>query len=387
MTTETSQPIEEEQEAAYRPLVMLVDDDKNLVDGVNDLLNINGYEVWVADDGQQALEMMQERSPDIIISDIAMPVMDGYEFYERVRNNPSWIPIPFLFLSARKQPVDIRRGRELGADEYITKPFDPPDLLLIVNNRWRRTQEIRKATMDKVERIKKQLIYVMGHELNTPLTYIYGYVNLLRDERSMVGEKDLAEMLAGVGRGADRMKRLIDNLLFLIKLDSGVLQDEIRLGAREFDLADSARCVIEDMARLAKESKVTLQLEAPEELIFTGVRLYVKDVLCRLIDNAIKFTYPGTGVVTVRIWQEGEQTRIDVIDNGMGVHPDDQKVIFQRFQQINRETMEQPGTGLGLSISRELMTLMGGDIWVTSAPGEGSTFSLLFPMVVPTSPS
>ena len=379
MTTEPPQATEANQEAAYRPLVLLVDDDQVLVDGVGDLLGINGYEVWVADDGQQALERMQTRSPDIIISDVAMPVMDGFEFYERVRGNPSWIPIPFLFLSARTQPVDIRRGRELGADEYITKPFDPPDLLLIVNNRWRRTQEIRKATMDKVERIKKQLIDVMGHELNTPLMYIYGYVNLLRDERSMVGEKDLAEMLAGVGRGADRMKRLIDNLLFLIKLDSGVLQDEIRLGAREFDLVEIVRGVIEDMERLAEENRVALHLEAPDELIFTGVRFYVKDVLCRLIDNAIKFSHPGTGAVTVRVWREAQQVRIDVIDNGIGIHPDDQKLIFQRFQQINREKMEQPGTGLGLSISRELMTLMDGDIWVTSVPGEGSVFSLSFP--------
>jgi signal transduction histidine kinase len=368
------------QETAYRPMVLIVDDDNNVLEGVADLLEINGYEVWTAEHGQHALELMQTRSPDMIVSDIMMPVMDGYEFYERVRRNPSWIPIPFIFLSARGQPVDVRRGRELGVDEYVVKPFDPQDLLVIIDNRWRRTQEIRRVTRDDVERMKKQMINVMGHELKTPLTYIYGYINLIRDERASLGEQDLVEMLESVERGAERMKRLIDDLLFLIKLDGGVFQDELRFGLREFDLVQAVKEVLDEMAPLAEEGKITLGVEVPEKLELTSMRVYVKDIIRRLVDNGIKFSHAGTGNVTVRVWEEDDCTRIDVVDNGIGIHPDDQKVIFERFQQIDRDDLEQQGTGLGLSISREILELMGGEIWVTSAPGEGSTFSVSFPI-------
>ncbi len=369
-------------DAMDRPMVLLVDDDYSVLEGVADLLEINGYEVWTAENGQHALELMQTRSPDMIVSDVMMPVMDGYEFYERVRSNPSWIPIPFIFLSARSQPVDVRRGRALGVDEYVVKPFDPQDLLLIIENRWRRTQEIRRVTMDSVERVKKQIINVMGHELRTPLTYIYGYINLLRDERSLMEASDLAEMLTGVERGAERMKQLIDDLLFVVKLDGGVLQDEIRLGIREYDLVEIIHSVVEDTSHLAQANKIMVRIEAPEDLRLTGVRVHVKDVLMRLVDNGIKFTNPGTGNVTIRAWEEDGRARIDVIDDGVGIHPDDQKLIFDRLHQINREELEQPGTGLGLSIARELLKLMDGDIWVMSALSEGSTFSVSLPMAL-----
>jgi two-component system sensor histidine kinase/response regulator len=369
-----------DRETLELPMVLLVDDDISVLEGVADLMEINGYEIWTAENGQQALELMQTRSPDMIISDIMMPVMDGYEFYERVRSNPSWIPIPFIFLSARSQPVDVRRGRELGVDEYIVKPFDPQDLLVIIDNRWRRTQEIRRATMESVERVKKQIVDVMGHELRTPLAYIYGYINLLRDERAIMAEQDLAEMMASVERGAERMKRLVDDLLFLVKLDGGVLQDEFRLGLREYNLAEVVRCVVVDTAHLAELNKIVIHVDAPTELRLTGMRVYVRDILTRLVDNGIKFTNPGTGSVTIRVYEEDGFARIDVIDDGIGIHPDDHKRIFQRFQQINREDIEQQGTGLGLSIARELLVLMGGDIWVTSALGEGSTFSVSLPL-------
>jgi signal transduction histidine kinase len=187
-------------------------------------------------------------------------------------------------------------------------------------------------------------------------------------------------MLESVERGAERMKRLIDDLLFLIKLDGGVLQDELRFGLREVDLVQAVKDVLNEMAPVAQEGKITLGVEAPAKLEITSMRVYIKDIVRRLVDNGIKFAHAGTGSVTVRVWEEGSYARIDVMDDGIGIHPDDQKVIFERFQQVAREELEQQGTGLGLSISREILELMGGEIWVTSAPGEGSTFSVSLPI-------
>ena len=110
-------------------LILLVDDNPAILEGVADLLELQGYQVLTASSGNQAVTQMQSKKPDLVISDIMMPGMDGYEFYKVVRSNPEWVPIPFIFLTARGQQRDIRRGNSLGADAYLTKPFEPDDLI------------------------------------------------------------------------------------------------------------------------------------------------------------------------------------------------------------------------------------------------------------------
>src|SRR5690606_31102519 len=177
-----------------RSHILLVDDDRAILEGVADLLSLHGYDVMTAASAKSALKVMQQQVPDLVISDIMMPGMDGYAFYEAVRDNPAWTPIPFIFLAARGQPTDVRRGQSLGADAYVTKPFDPEDLLIAVKARLRRARDIQAAAMSDVEKMKKRLITAFSHELRTPLTIIYGYVNMLRDEHGDLPEAEVDTM-------------------------------------------------------------------------------------------------------------------------------------------------------------------------------------------------
>ena len=138
--------------------VLVVDDDPTILDSVSDLLRISGYRILSATNGIEGLHIMQSNTPDLIIADIMMPEMDGYQFYEAVRENSAWTPIPFIFLTARGEQKDIRRGYMLGADQYLTKPFEAEDLLVAVEKRLERIRAIQAVTKDEVEQVKQQLL-------------------------------------------------------------------------------------------------------------------------------------------------------------------------------------------------------------------------------------
>jgi DNA-binding response OmpR family regulator len=142
------------------------------VNSVVDILTLSDYACLAATDGAESLQVMYRQSPDLILSDITMQTMDGYEFYHAVRANPDWVAIPFIFLTARGQTADIRQGTSLGADHYLVKPFETDDLLATVEARLRRIREIQAAAQTDVERMKQHLMKVFGHELRTPLTHI-----------------------------------------------------------------------------------------------------------------------------------------------------------------------------------------------------------------------
>jgi two-component system sensor histidine kinase/response regulator len=360
--------------------ILLVDDDPAILEGVVDLLQLYGYNLLTASDGKLALEVMQDYTPDLVISDIMMPEMDGYEFYEAVRSRPEWVPIPFIFLTARGQQVDIRRGQSLGADAYLVKPFEPEDLLIAIDARLRRARAIQAVTQADVDQMKQQLITIFSHELRTPLTYIYGYVNLLQDGRNELDSDTVDEMLEGVRLGAERLVKLVEDLMLMVRIDSGVVQIEIDQRSEPVELSGVVTTVLDKYQHLAAKNRVVIKTDIAPGLVISGVRAYVGEVLMRLVENAIKFANPGDGEVVITGAVQDETVAVAVADNGIGISPSNQKDIFERFVQLNRDLLEQQGIGLGLPIARSLMELHGGEITLESQVGKGSVFTLLFPM-------
>lgn len=365
--------------ASDRASVLLVDDDTAILEGVADLLALHGYEVITATDGRSALAAMRQSVPDLVVSDIMMPVMDGYEFYETVRDNPEWTSIPFIFLTARGQRVDVRRGQRLGADAYVTKPFEPEDLLIAVRARLKRVRDIQSAATADVERMKEQLITIFSHELRTPLAYIYGYVNLLREQRDDLDPAAAQEMIEGAHRGTKRLVALVEDLMMLVQIESGVVETEIGLERGQMPVRAIVETVLERHQRPAEERGVALQADVAPDAAECRYSLYIESALSRLVDNAIKFCRKGAGHVTIRARRSADAVELAVVDDGIGIEPAKQQVIFERFYQLNRDVMEQQGIGLGLTLARMLARLHGGDVHVQSAPGAGSTFTISLP--------
>lgn len=361
----------------HTPVILLVDDEPGIREGIADLIRMHSYEVYTAENGEKALQVMKEAVPDLIVSDIMMPTMDGYAFYSAVRDNPSWTTIPFIFLTARSQKADIERGNILGVDDYIIKPFQPEVLLSAITGQLKRIHSITSVVEADVERMKHYLIHLFNHELRTPLTYIYGYINLLQEQMKEYNvDEETGRMLDGIQEGADRLVKLVNDLTLLIRIDSGVVKNEISTHRDFFTMAYIIRNITTNMAAFARDHHVELIADIPDDLEISCYEVYFSDAITRIVENAIKFSKNEGGKVTIRAYEDREVVTIEIEDQGIGVAKEQLKNIFERFEQINRDRYEQQGLGLGLTIARDLILLHDGKLDVQSDLGQGTTFIL-----------
>jgi two-component system, sensor histidine kinase and response regulator len=359
--------------------ILLVDDDYAILDSVSDLLRLSGYQVVTAMNGAAALPLLDKHLPDVVISDIMMPEMNGYELFDAVRSNPAWAAVPFIFLTAKGQHKDIMAGQRIGVDGYVTKPFEPADLLDAIETRLKRAHQLTSITETDLSRMKQEIITLFSHELRTPLTYIVGYVTLLEDHRSCDPES-IDDLVVGVKRGADRLVSLVEDLMLMVRIDGGVVAAEISDKRRTTSLSVMINEVIEQYQEAAEQRRVTIYAQVHDELVVPCMAYYAKDALARLISNAIKFSKREGGDVVIRVKREGSYGVIYVEDNGIGIKPGQQRRLFERFRQLNRDVMEQQGIGLGLTIARSLVRMHGGDIEVMSEVGKGSIFTMRLPL-------
>ncbi len=364
------------------PRILVVEDHEPLLHAIRMVLERAGYTVLTATDGEEGLKVLENTRPDLIVADIMMPHMDGYAFYEAVRARPEGLTIPFIFLTARSTREDILRGKMLGAEDYLTKPFDPETLVVAVRSRLKRAEEIQRATADEFDRLKQQIVTVLSHELRTPLTYISGYTELALEELPSLSVEQLQQFLEGIQRGSERLNRLVQDLLMLMRLDTGQAAAEFRLIVRPHD--NIGTLIQQTVARyepLAAQNGITLEVRlSPQLPVIPLCEPFFTDALGRLVDNAIKFSRGKGNRVTVTARAAGDWVEVSVTDYGIGIRPDAIPHLFERFRQIDRERMEQQGVGLGLAIARELIRLHGGEIAVESRFGEGSTFTIRLPV-------
>jgi len=364
--------------------ILAVEDHDLLLSAIRDILEVEGYEVRTATDGVDALDKLQTFRPDLIIADISMPRMDGYEFFDAVHANPEWVPIPFIFLTARAEREDRLRGKAMGAEDYIIKPFDPQELVVVVNSRIGRARAIRQVTEHEFDELKQQIITLLSHELRTPLTSVYGYTELALEEASSLPPSDFQQFLTGIKKGADRLTRLVEDLLLVVRLDTGELQREFELlGEVQDDVHEIVRRTARVETGRMMHQGVTLDLDVPQALPPVRVHeFFLSDALARLIDNAVKFSRSAEKPVKVSDRAVDDHVEISVRDWGVGIPEAQLDRLFESFGQLNRAKLEQQGAGLGLVICQALIVAMGGRISVTSSQGDtsGSTFTIHLPV-------
>ncbi len=361
--------------------ILVVEDHESLLAAIQHVLEIEDYSVLTAIDGVEALDMMDKVRPDLIVADIMMPRMNGYEFYEAVRARPEWVPIPFIFLTARSEKEDMLKGKSLGVEDYIVKPFDPEELVIAVQARLKRTQAIQEASEADFEQLKQQIVNTLSHELRTPLTYIQGYTALALEDTHTA--KYLQDFLLAIKGGADRLTRLVEDMLLLVQLDTGqAMKDFESLADVQQDLNGIVKHTVQQYAEQASTQDMTLQVETtPNPPQIRLCEPFFVNALGRLVDNAIRFSRNDGKQVTVSIRASDEWGEIIVQDEGIGIATEQVPHLFERFRQIDREEMEQQGAGLGLAIAQGLIALHGGEITVDSKLGEGSTFTIRLPIV------
>jgi two-component system sensor histidine kinase/response regulator len=366
--------------------ILVVEDDHNLMQGICDILELQEYRVLTAANGLDGMEVMNSCTPppDLIVSDIMMPGMNGYEFFEAVRNEERWMSIPFIFLTAKSEKADVRAGKSMGADDYVIKPFDAEDLVIAVDAKLRRSKELGRVRDSHISDVKRQIMVILNHEFRTPLTFVVAYADMLHRDADELSYDEVKTFLTGVNAGADRLRRLIENFILLVELETG---EAVRTFAwRKRPFSDYRALFIEAMTRaqeMAEEKNVHFQLDLPEDELppVMADGEYLKAAVMRLVDNAVKFNDKPDGVVLLSAYVEDNCVCLSVTDQGRGIPLDQIEAIFEPFYQVDRDTYEDQGAGTGLPIVRGIATIHGGRVEVSSTPGEGSQFVIRLPVV------
>jgi len=368
--------------APSQSTILVVEDERGILEIITILLEDENYGVIQASDGEEALSLLQKVHPALIISDVRMPGMDGFSLCERVRANAEFAHVPFIFLTAKGDRADIRRGMGLGADDYLVKPFEPEELLSAVHVRLTRAAEAQAAIAKVGNDLQDQIIRTLTHEFRTPLSLVVGYTDLLESSGRGMNERDFQATLQGLHSGSSRLMRLVEDFLLVSRLRTGVTAREI-VNAPPTPLAPDpiVEKVVLQLHNQASASNVSLVTDCTTPHLTIAISsLHMTEIIRRLLDNAVRFSKSEGGQVIVTTCQEASYWIIRVTDEGIGIRPEALAFVFEAFQQVDRAKMEQQGTGVGLAIVRGLVETYGGRVEVESTAGKGSTFSVRLPI-------
>lgn len=361
--------------------ILVVEDDVNLLEGIRTVLELDGYTVQTADNGETALHVLRDsvHLPDLIVSDIMMPRMDGIQLLKEVRKESSWIGVPFIFLTARSEKTDVQRGKQLGVDDYLIKPFEADDLLIAVESRLNRHRALSQVHQDQMSDLKRRILTILNHEFRTPLTFVVAYADLLNEQAGQnVSNEDMLTFLRGINTGAVRLRRLIENFILLVEFETGDARAAYELRAMTIH---NIQVVLQKAvdAVFGMQNTHVCEIYIEEDLPkFTADPEYLSMALIQLLDNAVKFS-PQGAVITLSARAGDGEVYLSVTDPGRGIPPTELEHIWESFYQVNRAVHEDPGAGSGLAIVRGIVNLHGGRVDVDSALGEGSIFTIILP--------
>ena len=368
--------------------IFVVEDDNQLRAGIRDILLLEDYDVLTAEDGQVALKRLMEQGivPDLILSDIMMPHLDGVQLLRHIRQQPQYVSVPFIFLTARGERADIQRAKLLGVDDYLIKPFQPDDLIIAVESRLRRSRAIDQTHRNREEKLKTNILSMLQHEFRTPLMYIVGYSELLEEFRRVASSDsaDMLEFLQGIQSGADRLHRLVENFILLVELETGGAKEAYQRQRRSIDNIGK---LIQDAAKQSHQlhdASYTYKIRVAKNLPpFIAHPEYLKMAIYHLIDNAFKFSERGQSV-EISAYPDHENVCIRVEDKGRGIEPNHHREIWNMFYQVNRQRYEDQGAGSGLAIVSGVARIHGGRVDLRSEVGVGSTFIIRIPYIAVT---
>jgi CheY-like chemotaxis protein len=366
-------------------LILVVDDVPRNLQVVGAMLDRLGYATTFATGGKEALARLHKTQPDLILLDLMMPEMDGLQLCDKLKSDSRYASIPIIFLTANQDDNKLLEAFQLGAADYITKPFNPNELLVRVKTHLQlkyTTDQllVAKAQADQIAKVKDEILSNISHEVRTPIHAIMGYSQLLLEGEQ---DKEKVKWLKTITNNTERLLSLVNNIIDLSDLRTSDLEE---LDLDDFDPKKLVQQILVNYQRQAdlKQIKLTSTIDplVPDRLL--GKVKYIQQILCHLLDNGIKFT-PNEGSVEIQLallpprdqdpGQGGLKLYFAVKDNGIGIDPSLEHKLFVPFSQADQSpSRSYQGLGVGLALCKELVDILGGDINVISEWGYGSTF-------------
>lgn len=349
--------------------ILIIEDEPYIREGTALLLEDQGFEPITAEDGSIGIEMALKHKPDLIICDVMMPNIDGYGVLYKLRQEPETAHIPFIFLTAKIDRTSTRMGMNLGADDYLTKPFTLDELLSAVNARIVKQEQIERHAEEKLENLRKNIIYSLPHELMTPLNGILGPIELLSQMYDSFSKEETLEMISMIRKSGDRLHRLVQNYLLYAQLDLVSSNSNAVKGMRECTTSEGLSTIEYAAQYIANTYERTSDFHFEginDSLLFLIDQEHLYKIITELTDNAFKFSNPETPV-NVNCSKKGDFCWIEVTDSGRGLTRSAIESIGA-YMQFERRIFEQQGTGFGLIIAKRLIELHGGELIIDSTP-------------------
>jgi len=353
--------------------ILVIEDDPIILKNTTQILKLEGYEVFGAENGLIGLEQAYKVLPDLIISDISMPELNGLEVLAQLRADSRTMSIPFIFLTAHSHREDLRHGMEAGADDYLTKPFDVTELFTAINARFERHAAYIQTQERKLNELRSNIVYLLPHELRTPLMSIMGNADLLLDSGDKLDIKAARRTLERIKAGGERLYRLVENYLLYAQLEV-LKSDPVQMAEVQTYYTERPSEIIARQAQilaLQANRSADLRLTLQEVSAIRISEDALNKIIEELLDNAVKFSKAGTPIELTTSADSGHYW-IGVTNTGRGMTAD-QIANVGVYMQFQRKLYEQQGSGLGLSLVRGLTAIYSGTMTIESVPQQQTT--------------
>jgi len=361
------------------PNILVVDDTPANLLLLTGMLTQSGYKVTAVSAGKLALQTAKHDPPDLILLDVMMPEMNGYEVCKRLKTDEQLAEIPVIFISALDDTMDKVKAFQVGGVDYITKPFQLREVQARVATHLelhRQSHLLQESyeQLCRLEELRDNLVHMIVHDMRTPLTSIKGFLQLLDTVEGQTMSEDGREYVTIATEATDNLIELINSLLDVSKMEAG----EMTLDLGECNLMDIIREVMGKVESLRENRQFTI--EAPEKPVTVlGDAGLLARIIQNLLGNALKFT-PDGGCISVGLESDERSVRVYIRDSGPGIPHESLERIFEKFGQVtSRQNQQQYSTGLGLTFCKLAVEAHGGSIGVDSEVGKGSTFWFIIP--------
>ena len=362
--------------------ILIVDDVMSNVLLLKVLLTNEKFAIATASNGRQALEQVEKENPDLVLLDVMMPDMSGFEVAQHLKSNPNTADIPIIFLTALNSTADIVKGFQVGANDFISKPFNKEELIIRVTHQISLVAA-KRLILSKTEELQRtiagrdKLYSVIAHDLRSPMGSIKMVLNMLI--LNLPSEKigaEMYELLTMANQTKEDVFSLLDNLLKWTKSQIG----KLNVVYQDVDLVEVTDGVIEIFSMVASLKKIRIREMKPEKMMVNADIDMLKTVVRNLLSNAIKFSKENSEVL-VKMEEVDGMAVVSVQDYGCGISEEGQKKLLHTDTHFSTfGTNNEEGSGLGLLLCKDFVVKNGGKLWFTSKEGEGSIFSFSIPV-------
>ena len=341
--------------------ILIIDNDRDILYYFSKLLKLNKYSVIAADSGEKGIELALEEKPDLILCDIDMPQLNGYEVFKRLHQHKATLLIPFIFLTGKPEDYTHRSSMNLGADDFITKPLDADNIIMAIKARLEKIHDIKHIAQIQIEDLRKSIALSMPHELRIPLNIIHGNLEILKYNYSKLTKHEFDSIYSDIEDSFAKLYKIILKYVLYTKL--------IPLDQNNF--IPNNKELFAEVLVLEQAQSIASSYQRSDDLIIDAAALkisieeqYLLRIIDELVDNAFKFSTTGTKV-TITLGQENQHLILSVHNFGKGMTKQ-QLDNINAFSQFNRSKHEQQGIGLGLAIVKNIAELYRGTLEIES---------------------